>query len=129
MIILEYLLDATDAGMKCPPWVDDGGDWGSTDHTLIGVTRNNPEFHIPSTVKRLTAAELETRQVSIHTANPLTKRGETPNHEVQVGYLSRAQQHLSDHQKNATGHQLYAKDVQRDGDQGLLGWRTRCCCA
>tara|TARA_B100000959_G_C14993493_1_gene629083 strand:+ start:3429 stop:3740 length:312 start_codon:yes stop_codon:yes gene_type:complete len=79
MIILEYLLDATDAGMKCPPWVDDGGYWGSTDHTLIGVTRNSPEFHIPSTVKRLTAAELETRQVAIHTANPLTKRGETPN--------------------------------------------------
>ena len=79
MIILEYLLDATETGMKCPPWVEDGGYWGSTDHTLIGITRSNPEFHIPSTVKRLTADELETRQVAIHAANPLTKRGETPN--------------------------------------------------
>ena len=76
MIILEYLLDATEAGMKCPPWIDDGGYWGSTNHTLIGVTRSNSEFHIPSTVHRLTAAELETRQVAIHTANSMTKAGE-----------------------------------------------------
>ena len=73
MIYLEYLLDATDTGMKCPPWVDDGGYWHSTDHTLIGATRDNPEFHIPQTVNRLTAAELETRQVAIHNANAMQK--------------------------------------------------------
>jgi len=79
MIILEYKLDATDAGMKCPPWVDDGGYWSNTDHTMVGVTRDNPEFHIPSTVVRLTPAELEARQLAIHAANPMMQEGETPS--------------------------------------------------
>lgn len=79
MIILEYKLDATDAGMKCPPWVDDGGYWPNTDYTMVGVTRDNPEFHIPSTVVRLTPAELEARQLAIHAANPMMKEGATPS--------------------------------------------------
>ena len=79
MIYLEYLLDAGAGGMRCPPWVDDGGYWGGTDHTLIGATRDNPEFHIPSTVHRLTAAELETRQVAIHNVTPMFKDGATPD--------------------------------------------------
>ena len=71
MIILEYKLDATDAGMKCPPWIDDGGYWAdTTNYTMIGVTRDNPEFHIPSTVVRLTPAELEARQLAIHAITP-----------------------------------------------------------
>ena len=79
MIYLEYLLDATDTGMKCPPWVDDGGYWvNSADFTMIGATRSSPEFHIPQTVNRLTAAELETRQVAIHNANPMMKDGAEP---------------------------------------------------
>ena len=78
MIYLEYLLDAGAGGMRCPPWVDDGGYWRGTDHTMIGATRSSPEFHIPSTVNKLTAAELETRQVAIHTANPMTKEGAEP---------------------------------------------------
>ena len=78
MIYLEYLLDASPEGMKCPPWVDDGGYWGGTDHTLIGATRSSPEFHIPKTVNRLTASELETRQVAIHNANAMRKDGATP---------------------------------------------------
>ena len=79
MIILEYKLDATEAGMKCPSWIDDGGYWSNTDHTMVGVTRDNPEFHIPSTVVRLTPAELETRQLAIHAANPMMQEGETPS--------------------------------------------------
>ncbi len=78
MIYLEYLLDAGAGGMRCPPWVDDGGYWRGTDHTMIGATRSSPEFHIPSTVNRLTAAELETRQVAIHNANPMMKDGAEP---------------------------------------------------
>ena len=78
MIYLEYLLDASPEGMKCPPWVDDGGYWRGTDHTLIGATRSSPEFHIPKTVNRLTASELETRQVAIHNANPMIKDGAEP---------------------------------------------------
>ena len=79
MIYLEYLLDAGAGGMRCPPWVDDGGYWAGTDHTLIGATRASPEFHIPSTVHRLTAAELETRQVAIHNVTPMFKDGATPD--------------------------------------------------
>ena len=74
MIYLEYLLDATDTGMKCPPWIDDGGYWvNSADFTMIGATRSSPEFHIPQTVNRLTAAELETRQVAIHGVTKMQK--------------------------------------------------------
>ena len=77
MIYLEYLLDAGEGGMRCPSWVDDGGYWSnSANHTMIGATRSNPEFHIPSTVNRLTAAELETRQVAIHNANPMQRRND-----------------------------------------------------
>ena len=78
MIYLEYLLDAGEYGMRCPPWVDDGGYWGGTDHTLIGATRSSPEFHIPQTVNRLSAGELETRQVAIHNANAMLKDGAEP---------------------------------------------------
>ena len=84
MIILEYKLDAGEGGMRCPPWVDDGGYWANTDHTLVGVTRDNPEFHIPSTVIRLTPAELETRQVAIHTANPMMKRTDPSEEPVEM---------------------------------------------
>ena len=74
MIYLEYLLDMTDDGMRCPPWVDDGGYWvNSADFTMIGATRDNPEFHIPQTANRLTAAELETRQVAIHGVTKMQK--------------------------------------------------------
>ena len=82
MIYLEYLLDASPEGMRCPPWVEDGGYWGGTDHTLIGATRSNPEFHIPSTVNRLSAAQLETRQVAIHNANAMKKEGAEPGDDM-----------------------------------------------
>ncbi len=77
MIYLEYLLDAGAGGMRCPPWVDDGGYWSnSADHTMVGATRDNPEFHIPSTVHRLTAQQVEDRQVAIHNVTPMFKEGE-----------------------------------------------------
>jgi hypothetical protein len=78
MMILEYKLDATPAGMMCPPWIDDGGYWTNTDFTMVGVTRDTPEFHIPSTVLRLTPLQLEDRQVAIHNTNPMLKDGENP---------------------------------------------------
>jgi len=79
MMILEYKLDAGEGGMRCPPWIDDGGYWPNpADNTMIGMTRDNPEFHIPSTVLRLTPQELEDRQVSIHTAKPMMKFPDEP---------------------------------------------------
>ena len=72
MIILEYLLDANEGGMETPPWIDDGGHYRNpTDFTMIGLTRDNPEFHIPSTVHRLTAQQVEDRQVAIHNVTPM----------------------------------------------------------
>ena len=40
---------------------------------MIGCTRDNQEHKIPDTVTKLTAAELETRQLAIHAATPMKK--------------------------------------------------------
>ena len=74
MQYLEYKMDMGPGGMHAPYGIDDGGYWGnSANHTLIGATRDNQEFKIPDTVTKLTAAELETRQLVIHAATPMTK--------------------------------------------------------
>ena len=74
MQYLEYKLDMGPGGMHTPYWVDDGGHWGNpANHTMIGATRDNQEFKIPDSVTKLTAAELETRQLAIHAATPMTK--------------------------------------------------------
>ena len=74
MHYLEYKLDISPGGMHTPYWVDDGGYWGNpANHTMIGATRDNQEFKIPDTVTKLTAAELETRQLAIHAADPMKK--------------------------------------------------------
>ena len=74
MQYLEYKLEMGPGGMHTPYWVDDGGHWGNpANHTMIGATRDNQEFKIPDTVTKLTAAELETRQLAIHAVTPMTK--------------------------------------------------------
>ena len=74
MQYLEYKMDMGAGGMHTPYWVDSGGYWGNPDnHTMIGATRDNQEHKIPDTVTKLTAAELETRQLSIHAAYPMKK--------------------------------------------------------
>ena len=74
MQYLEYKLDMGPGGMHAPHWIDDGGYWGnSADHPMIGATRDNQEFKIPDTVTKLTAAELETRQLAIHADYPMKK--------------------------------------------------------
>jgi hypothetical protein len=79
MSILEYKLEATDQGMKCPAWIEDGGYWvNSADFTMVGVARDNAEWYTPDTVVVLTPLELEDRQVAIHTANPMMKHTDTP---------------------------------------------------
>ena len=77
MQYLEYKLDMGPGGMHAPYWVDNGGYWQNTaNHTMIGATRDNQEFKIPDTVTKLTAAELETRQLAIHAATPMKKTDE-----------------------------------------------------
>jgi len=74
MQYLEYKLDMGPGGMHAPYWVDDGGYWhNSANHTMIGATRDNQEFKIPDTVTKLTASELETRQLAIHAATTMRK--------------------------------------------------------
>ena len=74
MQYLEYKLDMGPGGMHTPYWVDDGGHWGNpANHTMIGATRDNQEFKIPDSVTKLTAAELETRQLAIHAATTMQK--------------------------------------------------------
>ena len=75
MQYLEYKLDMGPGGMHAPYWIDDGGYWGNpANHTMIGATRDNQEFKIPDTVTKLTAAELETRQLAIHAVTPMKKQ-------------------------------------------------------
>ena len=74
MQYLEYKLDMGPGGMHTPYWVDDGGYWhNGANHTMIGCTRDNQEHKIPDTVTKLTAAEVETRQVAIHGVTPMKK--------------------------------------------------------
>ena len=75
MQYLEYKLDAGPGGMHTPHWVDSGGFWWNpANHTMVGATRDNQEFKIPDTVTKLSAAELETRALTIHAATPYRKQ-------------------------------------------------------
>jgi hypothetical protein len=72
MAILEYKLQADDAGMKTPAWVEDGGYFHNpSDNTMIGWSRDNAEWYTPDTVVTLTHAELESRQLAIHSDTPM----------------------------------------------------------
>lgn len=74
MAILEYKLQADDTGMKTPAWVENGGYfYNPSDHTLIGWARDSAEWYTPDTVITLTPKELETRQLTIHSENPVMK--------------------------------------------------------
>ena len=79
-MILEYKMHMTAGGMRTPEWIEDGGYWGKSDHTMIGWSPDEAdrEYYIPDTVTELTATELETRVLALHADNAFTKPGETP---------------------------------------------------
>jgi hypothetical protein len=79
-MILEYKMHMTAGGMKNPEWIDDGGYYAKSDHTLIGWSPDEAdrEYYIPDTVTELTAAQLETRVLGMHSANAFTKPGAEP---------------------------------------------------
>ena len=79
-MILEYKMHMTAGGMKAPEWIEDGGYYGKSDHTLIGWSPDEAdrEYYIPDTVTTLTATELETRVLAMHSANAFTKPGAEP---------------------------------------------------
>jgi len=74
-MILEYKMHMTAGGMKNPEWVEDGGYYAKSDHTLIGWSPDEAdrEYYIPDTVTTLTATELETRVLAMHSANTFKK--------------------------------------------------------
>ena len=76
-MILEYKMHMTAGGMKNPEWIEDGGYYGKSDHTVIGWSPDEAdrEYYIPDTVTELTAAQLETRVLALHEDNPMTKPG------------------------------------------------------
>ena len=82
-MILEYKVHMTAGGMRTPEWIEDGGYWGKSDHTMIGWSPDEAdrEYYIPDTVTELTATELETRVLAIHSDNAFTKPAENPEDE------------------------------------------------
>jgi hypothetical protein len=74
MVILEYKLQATEFGMRCPAWIEDGGYfYNKVNFTYVGASKDNSEWYIPDTVITLTPLELEDRQVAIHNVEPMFK--------------------------------------------------------
>jgi hypothetical protein len=72
MAILEYKLEASAGGMRCPLWVEDGGYFSNPDDfSLVGWARDIAEWYTPDTVVTLTASQLEDRQVAIHALYPM----------------------------------------------------------
>lgn len=56
---LKYKLHMTEKGMRCPPWIEDGGYFKNGDE-LIGWTPDeaNREYYVPDTVTEYTQVEL-----------------------------------------------------------------------
>ena len=79
-MILEYKMHMTAGGMRNPEWVEDGGYYPKSDNTKIGWSPDEAdrEYYIPDTVTTLTATELETRVLAMHSANAFTKPGAEP---------------------------------------------------
>ena len=77
-MILEYKMHMTAGGMRNPEWVEDGGYYPKSDNTKIGWSPDEAdrEYYIPDTVTELTAAQLETRVLALHSANAFMKPAE-----------------------------------------------------
>ena len=69
----------TAGGMRTPEWVEDGGYFSdAATNTLVGWSPDEAdrEYYIPDTVTELTATELETKVLALHTANKFQKSNE-----------------------------------------------------
>jgi len=80
-MILEYKLHMTAGGMKAPEWIEDGGYWGKSDHTMVGWSPDEKDrkYYIPDTVLVLTATDLENRLLAMHAETPMTKYPDDPS--------------------------------------------------
>ena len=54
-----------------PMWIREPGHFTNpADNTMVGWVVDNAEYYVPDTVTTLTKADLVTRQLGIHAANP-----------------------------------------------------------
>ena len=75
-MIIEYKMHMTAGGMRTPEWVEDGGYFPDpSDNTKVGWSPDEAdrEYYIPDTVTELTATELETKVLALHSANKYQK--------------------------------------------------------
>ncbi len=75
-MIIEYKMHMTAGGMRTPEWVEDGGYFADpATHTMVGWSPDEAdrEYYIPDTVTEMTATELETKVLALHSANKYQK--------------------------------------------------------
>jgi hypothetical protein len=72
MAVVEYKLHVVGSRgqRQTPNWIREGGNFVSTDHSMIGWIVDNAEYYIPDTVETLTKAQLVTRQLALHAVTP-----------------------------------------------------------
>lgn len=78
-MIIEYKMHMTAGGMRTPEWVADGGYFpDASENTMVGWSPDEAdrEYYIPDTVTELTATELETKVLALHSANAYQKSGD-----------------------------------------------------
>jgi len=84
MVIVEYKLDPQDKPESfhpktTPAFITDGGYWQDPDNKkLIGIGLNDD---VPDTMVTYNLAELQARQLAIHTKETMIKIGDPPNME------------------------------------------------
>ena len=75
-MIIEYKMHMTAGGMRTPEWVEDGGYFQDTaTNTMVGWSPDEAdrEYYVPDTVTTMTEAELKTKLLAMHSANPFQK--------------------------------------------------------
>ena len=75
MPVIEYKFQISETGRKViPGYVEDRGHWyNPADKTFVGWVKAEAdrEYWVPDTIEELTKAELVTRVLGMHAANPM----------------------------------------------------------
>lgn len=78
-MIIEYKMHMTAGGMRTPEWVEDGGYFpDAATNTMVGWSPDEAdrEYYVPDTVTEMTASELETKVLALHSANKFQKQAD-----------------------------------------------------
>jgi len=78
-MIIEYKMHMTAGGMRTPEWIEDGGYFSdAATNTMVGWSPEEAdrEYYVPDTVTTMTLAELKTKLLAMHSANPFKKSAE-----------------------------------------------------